>query len=97
MPFGATSSASPSMLAIFDLLALTLSTSKAAVRPRCHFEAVTEVFLFDGANVFLDQVTAVNDFRNTYVAHAEKELRDAATAEDNLRTWMTTLASIVAK
>jgi type III restriction enzyme len=49
------------------------------------FEAVNTGFRFDGARSFLAEVTAVNDFRNTYIAHAEKELRDAAAAKSQLK------------
>ncbi len=59
-------------------------------------EAVRVAFRFDGARAFLDQVSAVNDFRNTYVAHAEKELKGAATTEKNLKSWIVTLSRIVA-
>jgi hypothetical protein len=45
-----------------------------------------------------DRVAAAsNEFRNTYVAHAEKELKDAATAEKNLKSWIVTLSGIVSK
>lgn len=59
------------------------------------FEAVTTAFRFEGARSFLDQVSAVNDFRNTYIAHHEKELRDAALASANLKSWIETLARII--
>jgi type III restriction enzyme len=60
------------------------------------FEAVNAAFRFDGARSFLAEVTAVNDFRNTYIAHAEKELRDATGAKANLKSWVGTLSRIVA-
>ena len=60
------------------------------------FEAVNVGFRFDGVRSFFDQVSAVNDFRNTYVAHAEKELKDAAIAAKNLKSWIATLSQIVA-
>ncbi|TYR36066.1 restriction endonuclease subunit R [Mesorhizobium microcysteis] len=59
------------------------------------FEAITAAFRFDGARSFLNEVSAVNDFRNTYVAHTEKELRDAATANSNLKSWVATLSRIL--
>jgi len=59
------------------------------------FEAVGAAFRFEGARAFLDQVSAVNDFRNTYVAHAEEDLKDAAIAEKNLKSWIVTLSEIV--
>lgn len=58
------------------------------------FKAVSEEFRFDGARSVLDMVSAVNTFRNTYVAHAERELRDGEVAEQNLRDWVTTLAEV---
>lgn len=38
-----------------------------------------------GSRKILDRLTAVNDFRNTYVAHHEKELTEKAFAERNLK------------
>lgn len=58
------------------------------------FAAVREQFNFPGADTLLKQITAVNDFRNTYVAHGEKELTDKAMAEENLRHWVATLARL---
>lgn len=60
------------------------------------FKVVTTAFRFDGSRALLDKVSAVNDFRNTYVAHAEKELRDAKVAERNLRGWVSALAAVAA-
>lgn len=59
------------------------------------FRAVSEAFRFEGARSVLDMVSAVNTFRNKYVAHAEKELRDGKVAEQNLREWVTTLARVI--
>ncbi len=39
----------------------------------------------------LAAVTDINNFRNTYVAHQEKELTDAKLAEKNLRQWIQVL------
>jgi len=36
----------------------------------------------------------VNDFRNTYVAHHEKDLTDVKLAESELRNWVEALASM---
>lgn len=58
------------------------------------FKAVSAEFRFDGARSVLDMVSAVNTFRNTYVAHGEKELRNGKVAEQNLRDWVTTLARV---
>jgi type III restriction enzyme len=59
------------------------------------FRAVQSKFRFNRADVLLSDITDVNDFRNTYVAHAEKELRDRSIAEDNLRKWTATLVLVV--
>lgn len=40
----------------------------------------------------LNQVLAVDDFRNTCVAHSEKELKDATKAEANLKSWIAGLS-----
>jgi type III restriction enzyme len=56
---------------------------------------VQSKFRFNRADVLLSDITDVNDFRNTYVAHAEKELRDRSIAEDNLRKWTATLVLVV--
>ncbi len=59
------------------------------------FEAVKTAFRFEGARTLLDRVAAVNDFRNTRIAHREAELTDAALASANLKAWIETLAHIV--
>jgi type III restriction enzyme len=56
------------------------------------FEAVREAFAIPGAARFLDRISAVNEFRNTYVAHHEKPLTDRALAEKTLKAWVETLA-----
>lgn len=55
------------------------------------FEAVKKSFTMPGAKKILERVSAVNEFRNTYVAHHEKELTDRKVAEENLRIWVETL------
>lgn len=55
------------------------------------FFAVREAFKRDGARKLLTQVTSVNDLRNTYIAHHEKDLTDKAMAEQQLRAWVETL------
>jgi len=55
------------------------------------FAAVREVFLFPGSDKLLSRITSINDFRNTYVAHTEKELTDKSEAEENLKYWVETL------
>jgi type III restriction enzyme len=55
------------------------------------FKAVRESFRLPGSRKLLDRLTAVNEFRNTYVAHHEKELNDKALAGRNLKQWVETL------
>jgi type III restriction enzyme len=55
------------------------------------FKAVRESFRLPGSRKLLDRLTAVNEFRNTYVAHHEKELNDKALAERSLKQWVETL------
>ena len=56
------------------------------------FVAVRESFRLPGSRKLLARVTEVNDFRNSFVAHAEKELNDKALAERNLKQWVETLS-----
>ena len=39
----------------------------------------------------IDYVTRVNSFRNTYIAHQEKNLTDKKLAEKELKHWVETL------
>jgi len=43
----------------------------------------------------LTEITAVNDHRNTYIAHVEKELNDAKIAERELKNWARILIKII--
>jgi type III restriction enzyme len=56
------------------------------------FKAIRESFRFTGSRKILDRVTAVNDFRNMYIAHHEKDLIDKTVAQSNLKQWVETLA-----
>lgn len=56
------------------------------------FEAVATGFKVSGARDLLAQVETVNDFRNTYVAHHEKDLTDGELAGDALKQWVQCLA-----
>ncbi|MBM4301884.1 MAG: hypothetical protein FJ121_10240 [Deltaproteobacteria bacterium] len=50
-----------------------------------------------GFNLYLPAmhpVFGINDFRNTYVAHQEKELTDAGLAEKELRSWINGLKTL---
>jgi type III restriction enzyme len=52
------------------------------------FEAVKSELRFAGGRDLLDRVTAINDFRNTKVAHQETPLTDPAQAKAALVTWV---------
>jgi type III restriction enzyme len=52
------------------------------------FEAIKEGFKTKGALDLLTVVANINDFRNTYVAHQEKELTDVNLARDQLGKWI---------
>lgn len=52
------------------------------------FDAVRLRFKVQGGRDLLAAVTDINNFRNTYVAHQEKELTDANLAEKNLKQWI---------
>jgi type III restriction enzyme len=56
------------------------------------FKAVREEFSIPGGANLLERITAVNEFRNTYVAHHEKVLNDKKEARDMLIYWIETLA-----
>jgi type III restriction enzyme len=56
------------------------------------FAAVREGFKIPGARNLLDRISAVNEFRNTYVAHHEKDLTDQKLAQTMLLYWVDTLA-----
>ncbi len=58
------------------------------------FEAVKIAFRFSGSRKLLERIEAVNDFRNTYVAHPDKILNDKVLAERTLKYWVETLASL---
>jgi len=55
------------------------------------FEAVKAEFKVLGGRDLLSQVTRVNDFRNTYVAHQEESLSDQKLAAEHLKRWIDTL------
>ena len=58
------------------------------------FDAVARGFKAGGARDLLARVESVNDFRNTYVAHADKVLRDYQPAEHALKEWVACLLSL---
>jgi type III restriction enzyme len=55
------------------------------------FEALHTQLRFQGGRKFLETVTRINDFRNTYIAHQEKELTDRTLAEQELKIWIEAL------
>jgi type III restriction enzyme len=55
------------------------------------FKAAHDAFRFAGARNLLTQITAANDFRNTYVAHHQKDLTDKSIAARHLKQWVETL------
>lgn len=52
------------------------------------FEALKNVFKVKGALDLLTVVSDINEFRNIYVAHQEKELKDVNVAKANLKKWI---------
>ena len=55
------------------------------------FIAIKKAFIMPGAKNILERIGAVNEFRNTYIAHHEKELTDRELAGQQLRMWVETL------
>jgi type III restriction enzyme len=60
------------------------------------FAVIKDKFQVKGGRDLLDRVTAINDFRNTYVAHQDKELTDGSLAEKQLRKWVEGLVNLTA-
>lgn len=58
------------------------------------FEAMRKEFKVKGARDLLARVTEINDFRNTYIAHHEKELTNKNLAELELKKWIEGLSVI---
>lgn len=52
------------------------------------FAAVKGKFKVQGGRDMLSMVKGINDFRNTFVAHQEKELTDVGLAERQLKAWI---------
>ena len=63
-------------------------------KPGGVFAAVSAGFKRPGAKKLLAQVTAVNDFRNTYVAHPERQLHDREATKNALKQWIACLLGI---
>ncbi|MBJ7900240.1 MAG: restriction endonuclease subunit R [Cyanobacteria bacterium RI_101] len=58
------------------------------------FEALQTQLRFQGGRKFLEIVTRINDFRNTYIAHQKQELTDKNLAEQELKIWIEALHMI---
>jgi type III restriction enzyme len=58
------------------------------------FEALKSDFRFSGGRNLLDQVQAINEFRNTRVAHQEAPLTNPAEAKAALSVWVGGLNSL---
>ncbi|HPO13509.1 MAG TPA: hypothetical protein PLI09_08700 [Candidatus Hydrogenedentes bacterium] len=58
------------------------------------FNAVKEEFRFSGGRELLRQVTNINDFRNTRIAHQEQPLNDRKEAKEALIEWVAGLAQL---
>lgn len=58
------------------------------------FDAVQTQLRFQGGRKLLEAITRINDFRNTYIAHQEKELTDRTLAEQELKIWIEALHMI---
>jgi type III restriction enzyme len=52
------------------------------------FEALHTQLRFQGGCKYLETVTRINDFRNTYIAHQEQELIDRNLAKQELKIWI---------
>ena len=59
------------------------------------FKAVRAAFKVEGSRKFRDEVLAIYEFRNKYVAHQEMELTDPAFAAKALARWIGGLATIL--
>jgi type III restriction enzyme len=58
------------------------------------FEAIKQSFRFTGSRKLLEEVTAVYNYRNTYVAHQETAIADAKPAGVALGQWIRLLAAL---
>lgn len=58
------------------------------------FEAVRKKFQVKGGRDILVLVERINEFRNTYIAHQEKELKEAEVAGKELKVWIEGLKTI---
>jgi type III restriction enzyme len=58
------------------------------------YETIKKKFRVAGSRDLLAAVKAINEFRNTYVAHSEQDLRDSKLAEKELKKWIEGLVLI---
>lgn len=63
-------------------------------KPDGVFKTVRESFRWPGARKLLERVSEINKFRNTYVAHSNKELTNKTLAKNNLKKWIETIGLI---
>ena len=56
------------------------------------FDAIRSAFRVSGSRKLLDRIAEVNEVRNTYVAHHEKDLTDKTFAQRQLKAWVETLS-----
>jgi type III restriction enzyme len=61
-------------------------------KPGGVFDAVRQTFKFTGGRKLLDTVQAMNEFRNTRIAHQEKPITESKEAQAALRQWIEGLA-----
>jgi len=55
------------------------------------FTALRTQLRIQGGRKLLKTITRINDFRNTYIAHQEKELADGTKAKQELNVWIKAL------
>ena len=58
------------------------------------FSAIRQRMRAIATKEFAEQIAGLNDFRNRYVAHQEKELSDAGIARTGLHSWLCALAEM---
>lgn len=59
------------------------------------FHAVREAFRYEGSRKVLEEVNAIYDFRNKFVAHQEEALTNVAVASAALGRWIRCLAMLL--
>lgn len=63
-------------------------------KPGGVFDSIRVAFKFTGSRKLLESVQALNDFRNTRVAHQEQPVSDAKQARSQLIRWIAGLAEL---